>query len=186
MRGRFPLGYVTSTTPNGRSAFANSSNSLGDDAGAETGILTQNQIPGHTHTATTTVTLATTDPRDSTSDQANEDADGVVSTEETPIAISETAHSHTYLLGDLSVGSGSPYYAERNVASTITRTTASATTGITATTPAHGHDIPDMTHNHLATAATTNAETGGGNSHALMPPHFVVNFVILAKIPQAT
>ena len=46
--------------------------------------------------------------------------------------------------------------------------------------------LPNLAHNHTATVGVTNANTGGGQAHNIVNPFFVVNFIILAKVPQVS
>lgn len=57
LQGRTPIGY---TTNNGTNPFPTSPVSIGAIGGAQSVQLTNNQLPTHTHTATTTVTPSTT------------------------------------------------------------------------------------------------------------------------------
>jgi len=50
----------------------------------------------------------------------------------------------------------------------------------------HTHPLPDLTHKHTVTTTVTNADTGGGQAHNIVGPYFVVNFIILAKVPQVS
>ncbi len=56
----------------------------------------------------------------------------------------------------------------------------------------HTHTIPDMTHSHSVSVTVTNQTTGGtgtlgqASSHSILNPYFVVNFIILAKVPRVS
>jgi microcystin-dependent protein len=81
-------------------------------------------------------------------------------------------------------------------AGTFAKTTTESTSRTTGTgnavivDPGHSHTVsgtlPNLAHNHTATVGVTNANTGGGQAHNIVNPFFVVNFIILAKVPQVS
>ena len=56
----------------------------------------------------------------------------------------------------------------------------------------HTHTIPDLTHSHSINLTITNQTTGGtgtlgqASSHSIVNPYYVVNFIILAKVPRVS
>ena len=199
LRGRFPLGYVNNTTANGRSSFTNTSRNAGASGGFETHTLTQNEIPSHTHSPTVSASINSVDPRDGS--LGNTDSDN--SSSFTVTTSSETTgitFDHTH-----SVTSKRTYYTEssnqfvftteplRGVAGSgqsFNDDTVTSGTNSTITDSGHDHTVngtlPNLTHNHTASVSVSNANTGGGQAHSITNPYFVVNFIILAKVPQVS
>tara|TARA_S200002703_G_scaffold49493_1_gene42946 strand:- start:264 stop:539 length:276 start_codon:yes stop_codon:yes gene_type:complete len=83
--------------------------------------------------------------------------------------------------------SGAGTFAKTTTEST-SRTTGTGNANIS--DPGHSHTVsgtlPNLAHNHTATVGVTNANTGGGQAHNIVNPFFVVNFIILAKVPQVS
>jgi len=195
LRGRFPLGYVNNTTVNGRSSFANTSRNAGASGGNETHTLTQTEIPSHTHTTSVTASINSVDPRDGT--LGNTDSDNTSAftgnTQSSTTSITDLGHTHSY---DDHVRQMETIFLGQSGAGTFAKTTTESTSRTTGTgnanisDPGNSHTVsgtlPNLAHNHTATVGVTNANTGGGQAHNIVNPFFVVNFIILAKVPQVS
>jgi microcystin-dependent protein len=195
LRGRSPLGYVNNTTVNGRSSFANTSRNAGASGGNETHTLTQTEIPSHTHVPSVTASINSVDPRDGT--LGNTDSDNTSAftgnTQSSTTSITDSGHTHSY---DDHVRQMETIFLGQSGAGTFAKTTTESTSRTTGTgnavivDPGHSHTVsgtlPNLAHNHTATVGVTNANTGGGQAHNIVNPFFVVNFIILAKVPQVS
>jgi len=194
LRGRSPLGYVNNTTVNGRSTFANTSRNAGASGGFETHTLTQTEIPSHTHVPSVTASVNSVDPRDGTLGNTDEDNTSAFSgaTASSTTGITDSGHDHTFTEEGVSLptslGGIGGVIGDKPAEETHSRTT--ATGNATIVDNGHTHTVsgtlPNLAHNHTATVGVTNAETGGGQPHNIVNPFFVVNFIILAKVPQVS
>ena len=200
LRGRFPLGYVNNTTVNGRSSFANTSRNAGASGGNETHTLTQTEIPSHTHVPSVTASINSVDPRDGT--LGNTDSDNTSAfTGNTASSITDITFDHTHQVTSnatyhLRAVAGPRLPIHEESAGTHQQgnhdgnATTSGSPSTSITDPGHSHTVsgtlPNLAHNHTATVGVTNANTGGGQAHNIVNPFFVVNFIILAKVPQVS
>ena len=202
LRGRLPLGYVNNQTANGRSSFTSTSRSAGASDDTETHTLTSNEIPSHTHSTTVSSTVSDEDPRTPGSNvNSNASATSVSGTAN----VTDSGHSHgsgtVTIQGDQGSGQsadGTGYavqmvrtgtYVYNNIAYKNWSPVGSASISsgnASISDSGHTHSIPDMTHKHTVTTSVTNANTGGGQAHNIVGPYFVVNFIILAKVPQVS
>jgi len=206
LRGRLPLGYVNNQTANGRSSFTSTSRNAGSSSDSESHTLTPNELPSHSHTPTVTSTVSDEDPRTPGSNVNSNASTNVVSG---TANVSDSGHGHgngtVYLQGSTfpsgsnysqdgtgnivtfntpygqgqSVASGPFHYHVGGYASITTANANVSDSG-------HVHAIPDLTHKHTVTTTVSNADTGGDQPHNIVGPYFVVNFIILAKVPQVS
>jgi len=203
LRGRSPLGYVNNTTVNGRSSFANTSRNAGASGGNETHTLTQTEIPSHTHVPSVTASINSVDPRDGTLGNTDSDNTSAFSgtTQSGTANITDSGHTHTYedrhLSSELATSTVEGEYAlvlthsnhlYRRSGIGTTRTSDPGNASLTDSGHTHtvSGTLPNLAHNHTATVGVTNANTGGGQAHNIVNPFFVVNFIILAKVPQVS
>ena len=121
--------------------------------------------------------------------------------------VTDSGHTHTYedrhLESALStlivegeyamVGSNYGYTYRRSGIGT-TRTTNSGNASLTDSGHTHtvSGTLPNLAHNHPLSVSVTNQTTGGtgtlgqASSHSILNPYFVVNFIILAKVPRVS
>lgn len=143
LRGRVPVGQNAGT-------FA----SLGATGGEETHVISQAEMPSHTHTGTT----------------------GTESAGHTHLVSGQTGvegnpHSHTYSV---------PAFG--NIANGSTATGATGTVGATTSTESanHAHSV-SITSQGVSAAHThsfTTAATGSGSAHNNLQPYLVLNHII--------
>ena len=200
-RGRLPLGYINNQTANGRSSFDNTSRTIGASGGEETSTLSLSQIPTHTHTADVTASSTKVDPRDGTSAYTDSDNTSAFTgnTQTSTTSITDSGHTHSY---DDHVRQMETIFLGQSGAGTFAKTTTESTSRTTGTgnavivDPGHSHTVsgtlPNLDHNHPLSVAVTNQNTGGtgtlgqASSHSIVNPYYVVNFIILAKVPRVS
>lgn len=203
LRGRLPLGYINNQTVNGRSSFDNTSRTIGASGGNETSTLSLSQIPTHTHTADVTASSTKVDPRDGTSAYTDSDNTSAYTgnTASSTTGITDSGHSHSY--EDYGMGDAPGQIMTRTRMGTdwyfyyddpTTRTTSGGTANLA--DPGHSHTVsgtlPNLNHNHPISVEVTNQNTGGtgtlgqASSHSIVNPYYVVNFIILAKVPRVS
>ena len=180
-RARMPVGYNTDTL-SGRSTRAIAAN-----GGAETHTLLETELRAHNH--------GIVDPGHSHDFKMPAHTHSGT-TGDTTLSISETPHSHGYLIYGISDrGSGGTNTA--NSLLSTGRVTDTASTNASINPSAHGHSFTagdntdaDTTYDEsdkavlpLASVGITSQTTGSSAPHNNMQPFMVVNYIILAKHP---
>lgn len=199
LRGRLPLGYVNNQTANGRSSFDNTSRTIGASGGDETSTLSLSQIPTHTHTADVVASSTKVDPRDGTSAYTDSDNTSAFTgiTQSSTTGITDSGHTHGY--SDEGTSDTSDYGGMDGFGRIVSRVHTNRTTGTgnaVIVDPGHSHTVsgtlPNLDHNHPISVEVTNQNTGGtgtlgqASSHSIVNPYYVVNFIILAKVPRVS
>ena len=180
-RARVPVGYNTATL-SGRSTRAINAN-----GGEETHVMTENEMPGHTH--------GVVDPGHSHDFKMPGHTHSGTTGSKT-LAISENEHTHGYLTYHISGRSAGGTNSANSIFENA-KTTTGATPGATIDPASHDHSFTtgdntdkDSTYDQatsavlpLASVGITTQTTGSGAAHNTMPPFLAVNYIILAKHP---
>lgn len=156
-------------------------NGLGKKGGEKTHLLTDDEIPSHNHSATTTVDSAGTHTHGASTSNNGSHSHSISGT-------ADSAGNHLHDLGSRLVyridaaggaATGSSIGNPLNYSTKAAGTHTHSLSGSTNSTGGHTHTITvnsGGSHNHSASTSVGNS--GGGQSHNNLQPYLVLNYII--------